>query len=193
MPWAARFHDISIIEQRHPGQDELGYDAAEEAALSSGRPVLLVPRIGHFNSSPDHILVAWNGSHQAASAVHGALPFIARAKRVTVCSGELRAPLRASIRVPKLDIASHLRAHVNEVFEELVEVGSSSVGEYLSGRANELGCGMIVMGTYGRSWFSEYVLGGATRYMLAHMKSSNIDWPLAKLNQPRMRVFRNCL
>jgi nucleotide-binding universal stress UspA family protein len=169
MPWAARLHDLTIIEQRHPGQDELGYDAAEETALSSGRPVLLVPRVGHYNPSPDHILVAWNGSHQAAAAVQGALPFIARAKCVTVCSGELRLPLRASIRVPPLDIASHLRAHVGEVREEMAEAGPSAIGEYLLGRANELGCGMIVMGVYGRSWFSEYVLGGATRHMLAHM------------------------
>jgi nucleotide-binding universal stress UspA family protein len=43
------------------------------------------------------------------------------------------------------------------------------VGEYLLNRASELGCGMIVMGAYGRSWFSEYLLGGATRHMLKNM------------------------
>jgi len=91
-------------------------------------------------------LVAWNGSHQAASARDGALPFIERAEKVTICCGELRTPLRTSIRVPDFSITSHLKAHVKEVQEEKVEVGASSVGEHLLNRANELDCGMIVMG-----------------------------------------------
>ena len=88
---------------------------------------------------------------------------------MTICSGELRTPLRTSIRVPDFSIASHLKAHVKEVQEEKVEVGASSVGEHLLNRANELDCGMIVMGAYGRSWFSEYMLGGATRFILSNM------------------------
>ena len=169
MPWAARLHDLSILEQRHPAGDETGYDSAEETALSAGKPVLLVPRIGRFDPTPEHILVAWNGSHQAASAVYGALPFIQKAKRVTVCSGELRSPLRSSIRVPQIDITTHLRVHCPEVRLETVEIGASQVGAYLLERANELGCGMIVMGAYGRSWFSEFILGGATRHIFSHM------------------------
>lgn len=169
VPWAARLHDLTIIEQRQPDADELGFDAAEETSLSAGRPVLLVPRHGHFRPAPEHILIAWNGSAMAASAVQGALPFIGRAKKVTVCSGELRLPLRPGSRIPDISIAGHLRAHVAEVSEEITELGPGLVGEHLLNRANELGCEMIVMGAYGRSWFSEYLLGGATRHMLRHM------------------------
>lgn len=169
MPWAARLHDLTIIEQRNPDVDEPGFDAAEETALSAGRPVLIVPRHGRFDPAPDHILVAWNGSAMAASAVQGALPFIQRAKKVTVCSGELRLPLRPGSRIPDLSIASHLKRHVPEVVEEKTQLGSALVGEHLLDRANELGCGMIVMGAFGRSWFSEYLLGGATRHILKHM------------------------
>lgn len=169
VPWAARLHDLTIIEQRQPESDELGFDAAEESMLSAGRPVLLVPRSGEFQPCPEHILVAWNGSQMAASAVQGALPFIGRAKKVTICSGEVRLPLRPGSRIPAISIADHLRQHVAEVVEEKSDVGASSAGEHLLGRARELGCGMIVMGAYGRSWFSEYLLGGATRHMLKHM------------------------
>lgn len=56
-----------------------------------------------------------------------------------------------------------------ELSEKVTELGPSLVGEHLLNRANELGCEMIVMGAYGRSWFSEYLLGGATRHMLKHM------------------------
>jgi nucleotide-binding universal stress UspA family protein len=169
VPWAARFHDLTIIEQRQPDADELGFDAAEEAALSAGRPVLLVPSRGQSQPCPEHILVAWNGSHMAASAVHGAMPFLEKAKKVTVVSGEMRLPLRQGSRVPGLTIASHLRRHVPDVAEEKTDVAPSSVGAHLLERAGALGCGMIVMGAYGRSWFSEYMLGGATRHILRHM------------------------
>lgn len=169
IPWASRLHDLTIIEQRQPDVDELGYDAAEETSLSAGRPVLLIPRRGNFHPSPEHILVAWNGSAMAASAVQGALPFIERAKKVTICSGELRLPLRAGSRIPDLSIASHLMRHVPEVVEEKTTLGPALVGEHLLARADELGCEMIVMGAFGRSWFSEYLLGGATRHILKNM------------------------
>lgn len=169
LPWAARLHDLTIIEQRQPDVDELGFDAAEETALSAGRPVLLMPRLGQFPPAPEHILVAWNGSAMAASAVQGALPFIQRAKKVTICSGELRLPLRLGSRFPDMSLASHLRRQVAEVAEEKTQLGPALVGEHLLNRAKELGCGMIVMGAFGRSWFSEYLLGGATRHMLKHM------------------------
>lgn len=169
IPWASRVHDLTIIEQRQPDIDELGFDAAEEAALSAGRPVLLIPRRGQFDPAPEHILVAWNGSAMAASAVHGALPFIQSAKKVTICSGELRLPLRPGSRIPDMSLAGHLKRHVAEVVEEKTRLGPAHVGEHLLDRANELGCGMIVMGAFGRSWFSEYLLGGATRHILKHM------------------------
>jgi nucleotide-binding universal stress UspA family protein len=169
MPWAARLHDLTILEQRQPDVDELGFDAAEQTALTSGRPVLLVPRRGHFEPCPQHVLVAWNGSQMAAAALHGALPFLECAKKVTICSGEMRLPLSGGSRVPGFSIAENLRRHVAEVAEEITDVPSAMVGEHLLNRANELDCGMIVMGAYGRSWFSEYALGGATRHILQHM------------------------
>lgn len=169
MPWAARLHDLTILEQRQPDVDELGLDAAEQTALSSGRPVLLVPRRGHFEPCPEHVLVAWNGSQMAAAAVQGALPFLEHAKKVTICSGEMRLPLSGGSRVPAFSIAANLRRHVGEVDEETADIPATLVGEHLLNRANELGCGMIVMGAYGRSWFSEYALGGATRHILQHM------------------------
>ncbi len=167
--WAARMHDLTIVEQLDPRRDELGYDAAEAAALSAGRPVLILPRIGRFTPLPEHILLAWNGSQQSAAALQGALPFIGKAKKVTVCVGEERGRLRSSAHAPAITIREHLQYHVGTVEIEAVEVGSADVGEYLLTRANEIGAGMMVMGAYGRSWFSEFALGGATRHVFRNL------------------------
>jgi nucleotide-binding universal stress UspA family protein len=167
--WASRFHDLSIIEQRDPRRDELGFDPAEQAVLAAGRPVLIVPRAGQFAPQVSHVLVAWNGSQQAAAALQGALPLIARADRVTVCAGELREPLRSNVRVPPLDIAAHLARYARKVTVEAVEIGGESAGAHLLRRANDTRADLIVMGAYGRSWLSELVLGGATRHILSEM------------------------
>lgn len=167
--WASRFHDLTIVEQRDSHRDELGFDPAEQAVLAAGRPVLIVPRQGTFEPAAKHVLVGWNGSEQAAAAVHGALPFLARAEHVTVCVGELREPLRNNVRVPPLDIGSHLAHYARKVTVETVEAGSAAAGEHLLRSANDAGAGLIVMGAYGRSWFSELMLGGATRHILAEM------------------------
>jgi len=166
---AARLHDLTIIEQHDPGRDEFGFDPAEEAALAAGRPILLVPKIGRYEAAPKHILLAWNGSSQAATALQFALPFIARAERVTVCSGKGREKLRSTAREPELSIADYLRHWVATVEVEPVSLSGDDVGEFLLTRANECGAGMMIMGAYGRSRFSEVILGGATRYVLHKM------------------------
>jgi nucleotide-binding universal stress UspA family protein len=169
LSWASRFHDLTIVEQRDPRRDEVGYDAAEESALSSGRPILIVPRNGRFEPKARHIIVAWNGSQQSASALHGALPFIDQAEKITICAGEERDRLRGNLRYPPFDIKTYLARRVKEVNVEEVLVSSDEVGEHLLSRANELSADMLVMGAYGRSWFREALLGGATRYIFRNL------------------------
>jgi nucleotide-binding universal stress UspA family protein len=167
--WAARFHDLTIIEQRDDKRDEHGYDPAEEAVLAAGRPVLVVPRRGRFQPRVRRILLAWNASQQSAAALQNALPFIGQADSVVICIGEDRKRLRGNLRYPPFDIQSCLARHVREVALERVDVPPDQVGEHLLGRANELGADMLVMGAYGRSWYSEMLLGGATRHILRHL------------------------
>jgi len=168
--WASRLHDLTVIEQRDPAGDELGYDPAEQAALSSGRPVLVIPRAGAFNASPRHLVVAWNGSREAAAAVQAARPFIERAQRVTVLTGKEKHGLRASARVPDLSIKGYLERHVAKVGEEKVTASPDDAGAHLLARCDALEADILVMGIYGRSWFSELILGGATRHVLQNMR-----------------------
>ncbi len=168
--WASRLHDLTVIEQRDPAGDELGYDPAEQAALSSGRPVLVTPRQGAFNAAPRHLVVAWNGSREAAAAVQAARPFIEKAQRVTVLTGSEKHVLRASARVPDLSIRGYLERHVAKVSEEKVKVSPDEAGAHLLARCDALEADMLVMGIYGRSWFSELILGGATRHVLQTMR-----------------------
>jgi hypothetical protein len=79
---AGRVHDVIVVKQTQEGVDEPGWDVPEACAVSSGTPTLVVPFEGSFPSIGERLLIAWNGSQQAAAAVHGAMPLILNYKRL---------------------------------------------------------------------------------------------------------------
>jgi nucleotide-binding universal stress UspA family protein len=165
----ARYADLTIVGQGIDLKDA-PYDVAflpEELALGVGRPVLVVPRYGTFETVGERVLIAWNGSREATRAVHDAIPLIRRATKVTVLSID---PERDTTdRLPGADIALHLARHgiAAEAASTLgLDIG---VGDVLLSRAADLGADLIVMGAYGHSRMREVVLGGATRHILRHM------------------------
>jgi nucleotide-binding universal stress UspA family protein len=164
----ARYADLTVVGQ---GIDlkEAPHDLAflpEELALGVGRPVLVVPRYGTFETVGERVLIAWNGSREATRAVHDALPLLTRATKVTVLSID---PRDSGSRVPSADITLHLARH-DVVAEAASTVGLDlAVGDVLLSRAADLGADLIVMGAYGHSRVREMVLGGATRHILQHM------------------------
>src|SRR5208337_3579637 len=65
---AGRVHDVIVVKQTQEGVDEPGWDVPEACAVSSGTPTLVVPFEGSFPSIGERLLIAWNGSQQAAAA-----------------------------------------------------------------------------------------------------------------------------
>jgi nucleotide-binding universal stress UspA family protein len=72
----ARSADLLVLGQRDPDQ-MTNVVNPEEVILGSGRPVLVVPYIRRIEQLGTRMLVAWNGSREAARAVHDALPLMA--------------------------------------------------------------------------------------------------------------------
>jgi nucleotide-binding universal stress UspA family protein len=163
---ASRLQDLAVVEQARDPSDLL-WGPAVQIALS-GHPVLIIPRTW---SSPDfghRALVAWNGSAQAAAAVRKALPLLQRAEHVAVLTGRSRAIFPATMRMAPLDVIAYLRHH--GVSAELQSVDTDeNAGDEILERAAAEKCDLIVMGAFGHSRFREWVLGGATRYILEHM------------------------
>ena len=61
-------------------------DLPEQLVLHSGRPVLIIPCAGHFEEVGRNVLVAWDGTREAAMALRDALPLLAESARVTLVS-----------------------------------------------------------------------------------------------------------
>lgn len=167
----ARYADLSIIGQLDPDlvENELLRPRPEQIALSSGRPVLVVPYAGHFTDIGRRVVVAWNATREAARAVGDAMPLLASAELVTVLTIDAREGPGAHGELPGADVALHLARHgVKAQVERTVSAGLP-VGEVLLSRLADLGADLLVMGAYGHSRMRELLLGGVTRSVLRSM------------------------
>jgi len=162
----ARSFDLSVVGQADPNslRDDL---MVEGALFDSGRPILVVPYIQRPGLKLDRVMVCWDGSRNAARAINDAMPFLSRAKAVdvvTISTGKDR-----SGEIKGVDIAQHLARHGLNVELRAISAGDVDVANVILSDAADQDADFIVMGGYGHSRLREFVLGGATRGILASM------------------------
>jgi nucleotide-binding universal stress UspA family protein len=166
----ARAADLVIASQTDPdwpGTERL--DVADRLAIESGRPVLIVPNAGSHERVGEKVLVAWNARREAARAVFDALPILQRAREVKVAWVNPQSERERTQDVPTGDICAALARHgvKCEAVEDVRP--SAGVGETLLACAKDWGADLLVMGCYGHTRLREFVFGGASRHVLAHM------------------------
>ena len=166
----ARLFDLLVVEQTDSNKDEAGWDVPEQAALSSGRPTLVVPHAGRFPTVGARAVLAWNHSREATHALHGAMPLLERSDHVTVLEGPARERMGAYTRLPPLDIGEILRRRLPSVEVVPFEPSESNAGADMLEQVYNRGADLLIMGAFGRSWLREWVLGGATRTVLEEMR-----------------------
>lgn len=143
----------------------IGFDNITRTLFGDAAPMLLVPETWQGVATLDRILIAWNGSGEAADAVKAALPLLQRASRVRVLDGE-QAGL-PGLAPPPLPLQAWLTRHgVTVEWERFDE--PPHTGKALLDEARAMNAHLLVMGAWGRSRLSELVLGGATRHVLDH-------------------------
>jgi len=130
--------------------------------FGSGRACLFVPPNGVAPKVFGTVIMAWNGSREAARAVAEAMPFLKLASQVIVIA--VREDDKAELGS---DIARHLSRHGISAVINTVEAGADGPGEALLREVRRVGADLLVMGGYGRSRFREWMLGGATRHVLS--------------------------
>jgi nucleotide-binding universal stress UspA family protein len=131
--------------------------------IHRSRSPLLIPGTGTPTYDPTGpILIAWNGSYEAANAVRAAVPLLALASRVRVVRIDEsdEGPFR-SVRL--MEFLSRHQIHADLHIEP---VGESSAAPILIDHAERMQAQTIVMGGYGHSRFGEYLFGGVTRNLL---------------------------
>ena len=160
----ASFADLIVLGQPHEDRYEPATDSLiGDISLSSGLPVLAVPRVGEYPSVGKNVLVAWTRQRESIRALREALPLLETAERVLV----MRANAPDDGR--EAEIGAYLARHDVKVDIKNVTVKDVSVADAILNTVSDEACDLIVMGAYGHSRVREYAFGGATRDILRHM------------------------
>lgn len=166
----ARFTDLVVLGR--PYGEDRGAEAEPivEAALFEGRaPVLVVPDMPSPITQPKSIVVAWNESVEAMTAIRKSLPFLMAADivRIVVIDPPQHGPERSD---PGGLLSEMLARHGVTCEIDVLAKTLPRVSDILNRHATDTESQMIVMGAYGHSRFREAILGGATRNMLEQAK-----------------------
>lgn len=131
--------------------------------LDTRRPVLVAPPKSVADIG-NRVLIAWNGSVEAARAVNSAMPFLVKADAVTILTRfEDGKPKYAPEELVKCLGWNGVTAQVQNI-----DTSSRSAGEAILAHAAGIDADLLVMGGYGHSRMREMILGGATQHILGH-------------------------
>jgi nucleotide-binding universal stress UspA family protein len=121
---------------------------------------------GSAGLKPQNVIVAWDSSKAAASAVHAALPYLLDAKEVVIACIDPVGTAEQGGQDPGADVAAWLSHHGCTVTLSQFPSGGRAVAACLQDRARDLGSDLVVMGAYGHARMIQTVFGGTTREMM---------------------------
>jgi len=155
-----RCSDLVVLGRPGADPENVAPATVEAALYECARPVLIAPPVagnGEFNS----VVVAWNGSFQAARALEYALPFLVQAAKVTLLVvGSTPDEVGASY------LSRNLGRHGITAGIDAIDPGAVSGrarGRALLGYTHDKVADLLVMGAYGRGQVLSFLgLGGAT-------------------------------
>jgi nucleotide-binding universal stress UspA family protein len=156
-----RLSDLVIAARPTADGDAKEEVVAESVLMESGSGLLLVPS-GCVSDLSGNAAIAWNGSAEAARAVHRAMPLLHRAEEVAIM-----APEEGSMRGPGPDaLASYLALHDIHCHVHNLPTNWTNIGDTLLEIAHQEKAAFIVMGAFSQGKLRQLILGGATRFML---------------------------
>ena len=151
--------------QEHKG----GRDFVEQVIMGAGRPVIILPATGETGLSLDEVVVGWQGGREAARAAFDAVPLLKAAKKVRIVCASAQKDAAPKGNLPGAGLAETLARHGITAETQTVPTEGYSAGQALLRCADDCGAGLIVIGAYGHSRLTEFIFGGATRFVLSRL------------------------
>lgn len=161
---AARTADLIVTSEADPAETSNGADL-DSLLYETGRPVLLVPLAGMKEGAFSKVIVAWNGTREAARAAFDALPFILEAEETSVVIVDPDEEMVASAS----QLAAAISRHDATVAVTELKSGSHGVADALAEHVAASGADLLVMGAFGHSRLREFLFGGVTRSVIESM------------------------
>ena len=161
----SRLADLVCLEVSIAGGARDAHSPEPDRALVEVTgPLLLVPSAWD-GAIATRVLVAWNGSAEAAAAVRAAVPLLERATEVCVLDGEPACV--PGITPSALPLQAWMARHgIRAKWEPLDPAGGDSIADL----ASRMHADLLVMGAYGRHWSGVFGGGRHTGSLLAHIE-----------------------
>jgi nucleotide-binding universal stress UspA family protein len=163
----ARYTDMVVAPAKysHYG-DETSHHLCDYFSTNLGRPLLIIPDLKKVFDVPKRVIIGWNESHEAARAVHDALPILTRAEYIQIISIDKGNKNEKENMLRCEQLQRHLSHHGIHVEVFAPEKSPKGTGYTLYESALEANAELIVMGAYGHSRFKQIILGGATKFLI---------------------------
>jgi nucleotide-binding universal stress UspA family protein len=155
----------AFVALRPNGRSNEPEGLIENLLFGTGRHLFLVPEELKAIAPFDHVVVAWNGSRESARAVAEALPYLHRAKKVTVLAVEAEHAREADT-LKANDAVIHLRHHGIDAVKYRSIGEEDEIADVLIEVCRRLDANLLVMGSYGHSRLHELLPGSTTDRIL---------------------------
>ncbi|MFN3647462.1 MAG: universal stress protein [Gemmobacter sp.] len=162
----ARFADLVVLPRPYGAGRGPAEEAVVEAALFEGQCAVLVMPDGMAEPPAfQRVVVAWNQSPEALSAIRRALPLLRKAAAVdiTIIDPPVHGPERSD---PGGMLSQWLSRHGVRAEVTVLARTLPRISDVLMRHVRDRDADLLVMGAYGHSRFREAILGGATRDLL---------------------------
>ncbi|WP_176083455.1 universal stress protein [Martelella sp. HB161492] len=171
---SARCSDLIIAPQASPDVSADAKADFESFLFESGRPVLLIPHTAKSAMPFKKVLVAWNGSREAARATFDALPFLKRAEEVEIFSVNPPDTTTVSSEMTGGEIATTLARHGINVTAVNAHADKARAATLIENRMSDSSVDLLVMGAYTHSRLWQLLFGGVTRTLLESMTAATL-------------------
>lgn len=165
-----RSTDLIIVSATNPDEvTGVERDFVEQVMMGAGRPVVVLPYQGEAKIDLNEVVLGWDGGREAARAAFDAMPILKQAKKVRVVRADPQKDPSLRGAVAGADLAETLARHGVKAEAMGYPTDGMDAGQALLRCADDTGAGFIVMGAYAHSRLTEFIFGGATRFVLTRM------------------------
>jgi nucleotide-binding universal stress UspA family protein len=162
----ARLADLFVTSCPSGAHGDHASSIIDTALFQGGRGVYLAPQGVRPREAIRTIAIGWIDTREAARAVTEAMPLLrlAASAHLICVAGSGDVAVRQSALS---DVAAHLERHGVSVNAHVIAADSGVAATAILDEAHRVSADLIVTGAFGHSRLHEWILGGATRDLLA--------------------------
>lgn len=164
----AYYTDLVILGQANLSTTvaNIPADLVERIVLSCGRPVLIVPYSGIFDTAGDRIMIAWKAGRESIRAVNDSLPYLQKAHVIDIVTGKEKGDSTDSTLAA---ISNFLLIHGIRTSNESISSGNFPIGDMLLNNICEKKIDLLVMGAFAPNRRGKLEMSPVARHVLKHL------------------------